>query len=316
MYWDKEFLLHEVKRDYTMINTVLGNVGESEIKAALCHEHICCYSEYLKMMSGGKLFDKEELIMAAVSRFKWLKDKYNVNLFVDCTPVNIGRNIDLLKLISKRTGVHIVCSTGFYYTEECLLFNTPVEFFTELYINDAKNVNAGVIKVAVENKSLSMLNKKLLIASANAQLQTGLPIIMHTNAENQNGTSALELLISEGVPTTAITVGHLSDTDDMDYILKIAQYGCYIGLDRLHENTTEEYIQKKLKTVNTLIEAGFMDRIILSHDALVYNGFDREPKINNNARYNYVFDNIFSRLPKEIAQTVYKRNPIRMLSCQ
>ena len=160
-----------------MIKTVLGNVHESEIKTALCHEHICCYSEYLNTMVNGKLFDKKELIKISADRLKYLKDKYDMNLFIDCTPVNIGRNIDLLKAVSEESGVHIVCSTGFYYTDECVLFNTPVEVLTEFYKNDAESINAGIIKAAVEKKELSPLNEKLLLASAKTQLQTGLPIV-------------------------------------------------------------------------------------------------------------------------------------------
>lgn len=299
-----------------MIKTVLGNVHESEIKTALCHEHICCYSEYLNTMVNGKLFDKKELIKISADRLKYLKDKYDMNLFIDCTPVNIGRNIDLLKAVSEESGVHIVCSTGFYYTDECVLFNTPVEVLTEFYKNDAESINAGIIKAAVEKKELSPLNEKLLLASAKTQLQTGLPIVMHTNANNQNGIKGLEILLGEGVPPSAITVGHLSDTENIDYILKIAGYGCYIGLDRLYENTTDEYLQKKLKTINALVDNGFADRILLSHDDMFYNGFDIEVKFNDTPRYNYVFDHILSKLPIDIAQMIISQNPIRMLKCQ
>ncbi len=299
-----------------MIKTILGNVHESEIKTALCHEHICCYSEYLNTMSNGKLFDKKELIKVSVSRLKYLKEKYNMNLFIDCTPVNIGRNIDLLKAVSEESGVHIVCSTGFYYTDECVLLNTPVKVLSKYYKNDAEGINAGVIKAAVEKEKLTFLNEKLLLAAANTQLQTGLPIVMHTNANNQNGIKGLEILLGANVPSSAITVGHLSDTENIDYILKIAGYGCYIGLDRLYENTTDEYVSQKLKTINALIDNGFVDRILLSHDDMFYNGFDIEPKLNNTPRYNYVFDHILSKLPIDVSQKIISQNPVRMLKCQ
>lgn len=299
-----------------MIKTVLGNVNESEIKAALCHEHVCAYSEYLMMMSGGKLFDQEELIMNSVRILKWLKDNYEVNLFVDCTPVNIGRNVEILKTVSRESGVHIVCSTGLYYTEEPILFDMPVDVLAEYYINDAKTTNAGVIKVAVESETLSEFNKKLLIVSAVAQRNTGLPIVLHTNANNQNGIRALEILLSQGVPPSAVTVGHLSDTDNFDYLKEIAGYGCYIGLDRLYLNTSKDYIKEKLKAINTLVDAGFEDKIILSHDELIYNGFDIVPKINNNPRFNYVFDNILKELNNDVTQVIIRKNPINMLKCQ
>ena len=41
------------------INTVLGTINESEVKACLCHEHICCFSEYLFKMAGKAYLDME-----------------------------------------------------------------------------------------------------------------------------------------------------------------------------------------------------------------------------------------------------------------
>ena len=42
-------------------NTVLGNIAENDVGVVLSHEHICCYSEYLYKMSGGKFPDIEPL---------------------------------------------------------------------------------------------------------------------------------------------------------------------------------------------------------------------------------------------------------------
>lgn len=299
-----------------MIKTVLGNIEASEINAVLCHEHICCYSEYLRKMSGNKNFCKEELCRAAVSRLKDLKQTYDMNLFVDCTPVNIGRDIELLKAVSEKSGVHIVCSTGFYYSEEVILRYTPTDVLTEYYINDAKTVNAGIIKAAVEDENLSEYDKKLLIVSANTHKETGLPIVLHTNAKKRNGLKALEILIGQGVSPSAVTVGHLSDTEDVDYISEVAEYGCYIGLDRLHNDTSEEYISKKMGVISKLIDAGITDRLLLSHDELIYSEFDTVPQIDYNARYNFVFDYILNKLPKETAEKIIRKNAVKMLNCK
>ena len=89
-----------------------------------------------------------------------------MNLFVDCTPINIGRNIYLLKKISKESGVHIVCSTSFYYTDETVLYNMSEEKLAECIVTDAKETNAGIIKAAAENEKLSTFNEKMLKATA------------------------------------------------------------------------------------------------------------------------------------------------------
>ena len=61
----------------------------------LVHEHICCYNEYLLKMAGDKYLDKNQLKSVAVEYLKFLKEKYGLKNFVDCTPINIGRDIDL-----------------------------------------------------------------------------------------------------------------------------------------------------------------------------------------------------------------------------
>lgn len=82
--------------------------------------------------------------------------------FIDCIPVNIGRDIALLKEISQKSGVNIICSTGFYYTEETVLYHSSAELIAEYIIKDAKKVNAGIIKWAGYTSNLPTFQKKTL----------------------------------------------------------------------------------------------------------------------------------------------------------
>ena len=297
----------------TKIKTVLGNISESDIGTVLPHEHICCCSEYLYRMSGEKYLDKDKLLACSVSYLKAIKEKYNLSTFIDCTPVNIGRDIELLKKVSEQSGVNIICSTGFYYTEESVLFNTSAENLSEHIIADAVNVNAGIIKCAVEYENISPFNEKILRACAKAQLELNLPIVMHSNAKNKNGIKALEIILSEGVKPQAVTVSHLSDTQDIEYIKFFAKRGCYIGLDRMYGNFSDEYFESKIHTITELADAGYADKILLSHDALFFNGFQETPKINETPRFNYCFDYILPKLSKGLAEKITEENPLKML---
>ncbi len=298
-----------------LFKTVLGDIPISELGITLPHEHICCYSEYLYGMAKNKYLDKEKLQKVSVKYLKELKTKYKLNTFVDCTPVNIGRDVALLKEVSQKSGVNIICSTGFYYTEEPVLYNASAQLIAEYIVKDAENINAGIIKCAVENETISDFNKKLLIASAIAQKTLGLPIILHSNANNENGIKALEILLTEGVKPQAITVGHLSDTEDLEYLLQVAQTGCFIGFDRLYDNRYESYISMTVNKITELCNLGYADKILLSHDTLFYNGFEVNPAINDKPRLSYVFNYILPRFPKEIIEKFMKENPIKMLKC-
>lgn len=296
-----------------MIKTVLGNINENEVTSALCHEHICCYSEYLFMMSGKNYLDKEKLCESAVRELVSLRENYGINLFVDCTAVNIGRDVELLKRVSEKSGVHIVSSTGFYYTRESVLSASSASEIARHMIYDAANTNAGIIKSAVEYGEITGFEKKMLEAAVITHKSTGLPIVLHSNANNGNGGAAADIMTALGAEPQSITVGHLSDTDNLDYVLKIAEKGCNIAFDRICNDTCEEYISKKVYAINVLCEKGFEDSILLSHDELVFSGFDKEPKIREQLRFSFSHKHILPRLDANIADKISRANVIKML---
>ena len=299
-----------------LFKTVLGDISESDLGVTLAHEHICCYSEYAYRMAGKDYLDKDALADTATVYLKELKKKYGLATFVDCTPINIGRDVELLKRISEQSEINIICSTGFYYTDEPVLYNTSAEQLCKYMVADAYAVNAGIIKCAVENEAITRFGEKLLRACAKAHLCLGLPIVLHSNANNRNALKALEILFLEGVNPNAVTVGHLSDTDDLEYVKNIASYGCFIGLDRLYKNTSEEYVSKKTQSILELCKAGYEDQILLSHDALFFNGFEAELKIDEQPRFSYCFDYILPQLTKSLSDKLMVQNPMRMLSCK
>lgn len=297
--------------DFVEARTVLGKRKIRKDAVTLSHEHICCYSEYLNIMSKSYL-DKTGLAEKSADILKNMKEKYGLELFIDCTPVNIGRDVELLKKVSELSGVDIVCSTGFYYNDEPILDCMSAETLAEFIAGNANNTCAGIIKAAVEYDTVSPFNIKLLKASAIAQRKTGLPIILHTNANNKNGVKAVEILLSENAEPKKIVVGHLSDTNDIEYIKNFARSGFYVALDRMYDNKTEEYITSKINQINALCEAGYADRILLSHDDSVFQGFCDKPQIRI-PRWSYMFEYILPRLDNDIAKKILQKNPLTML---
>lgn len=297
--------------DFCEIRTVLGKKKISKSTVTLSHEHICCYSEYLNTMSAGYL-NQAELTKKSVAVLKQMKEKYNLGLFIDCTPLNIGRNIPLLKNVSELSGVDIVCSTGFYYGDDPILNCMSAEALADYMVEDANNVCAGVIKAAVEYEEISEFNRKLLKASAIAQMKTGLPIVLHTNANNKNGLKAVDILLSENANAGKTVVGHLSDTKDTDYIKSFAKLGCYVAFDRIYENTNNDYINSKISQITDFCEAGYENKLLLSHDDAVFMGFNNNPQIKE-PRWSFMFDNIIPRLDIKLSKKILEENPIAML---
>ena len=272
--------------------TVLGEIAESELGVTLAHEHICCYFEYFYNMLQADYLDKEKLIHKSVEHLLHMKEKYNLATIIDCTPVNIGRDIEVLRQVSLKSGINIICSSGFYYTEERVLQDIAEEFISKVVLQDIQRTNAGSIKFAVEDKEMSGLSKKLFSALCTVQKKSDLPFVVHTNGRNENGRAVLDMVLSKGVKSSAVTIGHLSDSNDMDYVTEILKSGCYAGFDRIYKSSEEGYYDRKAKDIYTLCERGFADKIIISHDGLVFNGFHTDGAIREDNPYEPIFNRL------------------------
>lgn len=272
-------------------------------------------------MFGSDYLDKEMLINKSAEHLRHMKDKYNLSTLVDCTPVNIGRDIGILRKVSQKSGVNIICSSGFYYTDEAILYNISEEYIVDTILKDINKTNAGIIKFAVEDSEMNALSQKQLSALCTVQKDSGLPLVIHTNGRNKNGRAVLESVLEKGVSPSAVTIGHLSDSDDMGYVTELLKNGCYAGFDRIYKSADMNYYYKKAKDIYTICERGFADKILLSHDGLTFNGFHTNACIREDNPYEPIFSYLISEMlkigftEKEI-ETFITQNPKNMLLCK
>lgn len=62
---------------------------------------------------------------------------------VDGTPVNLGRDIRLIREVARRTGLNFIASTGFYYQEEPWLYFRDEEEIYDLLMGDCADGISG-----------------------------------------------------------------------------------------------------------------------------------------------------------------------------
>ena len=304
-----------------MIRTVCGLVRPEQLGRVLAHEHIITVHPGVHQMMGDRHFDQTRLIEAASAHLALLKEEHGLNALVDCTPPDLGRDIPLLQEISRRSGVHIRASTGFYYGEEPMLCRLEQDVLEQAMLTDLEKGCIGVIKTAVEAEHMTPLNRKVLLAAANVQLKTGLPLIVHTNSAACNGLEVLHLLLSAGAAPEAVTIGHVSDSEDVNYLAELAKSGCYLGYDRLYDDCSAEYIERKVRMLTTLCERGYGRQIVLSHDAQCYSEFVPRPALNPQPRFGYAFSHILPALQKaglsaDETEAMAGGNAVRELLCQ
>jgi len=137
---------------------------------------------------------------------------------------------------------------------------------------DDTGVKAAFLKCTVELHGIMADMPRILTCIAEAQKETGAPVMVHTNAEAKTGLPTLDFLTKAGVDPTKIVIAHAGDSNDLDYLRAIADTGAWLGCDRYGIevfNSSADRIETLLK----LIELGYTDQIHLSHDGAAFYDF-------------------------------------------
>jgi phosphotriesterase-related protein len=122
--------------------------------------------------------------------------------------------------------------------------------------------------------------------------RTLVPIMLHSYAPEHVDRRQLAILKEEGVDLRRVTVGHVNDTKDMEYLTWLLDQGCYLGMDRypgLHLSP-----HARTETLKSLIDAGKIDRLLLSHDCCLANPItfyppDVQESIEKGNPYGYLY---------------------------
>tara|TARA_R100000027_G_scaffold5589_1_gene4557 strand:- start:1526 stop:2506 length:981 start_codon:yes stop_codon:yes gene_type:complete len=254
------------------VETVLGPVVPEDLGATLIHEHILCSSLSLYHYFGESWLRKEEVIVTAATKLQRLRERYGVTTVVDGTPLNLSRDIRLLAEVSRRSGVHIVASTGFYHYDDFSYGRISVEDLAGYLLEECAqgaegtSIRPGILKCAVEE--LTPAAKFLLATVGRVQAATGLPVFVHTAPKRRNTLEALGMLQEAGSAPEKIIVGHCGDSNDTEYVREILRCGCWVEIDRLRRHQPEVFARKTAMVAN--LAQDWLHRLLISHDYICY----------------------------------------------
>ena len=96
----------------TTVQTVTGPVDGADLGRTLVHEHIRISYEG-ERSTRTYSWDRAETVERAVDKMGELLDA-GFRTFVDPCPIELGRDPELYAEIASRSGMQIVCTTGFY----------------------------------------------------------------------------------------------------------------------------------------------------------------------------------------------------------
>ncbi|WP_302491613.1 phosphotriesterase [uncultured Oscillibacter sp.] len=263
------------------IPTVTGLMDTSQLGYTLIHEHaVTCCDWAMRMCLRGQFCQEDRLLEMAVIQLKKAKAA-GIDTIVDGTPINLGRDIRLIRQASERSGVRVIVSTGFYHQEDPWLTWKPREEIYGYLANECEHgveetdILPGILKCAVDHLGLTDYIIKILGITAEAARTYHLPIFCHTVPELRHGSDILDIMEDHGVALENLIVGHSGDVDDVDYLESLLSRGCYLGMDRFGTVTATPgtTLERRVDTILRLCRDDWADRLLISHDYAPYTGF-------------------------------------------
>jgi len=309
------------------VQGVLGPIDTADLGFTLMHEHVLVMNWSMRQALPGWL-ERDELIAHAIGEAKAAKER-GVATLVDLTPVNLGRDIEILREVAEKSGIQIIAATGFYWTEEPWYQGWDVDRLVEFLLPEiTTNVQGttsqvGIIKAATDEPGVTELNRKLLQVAARLHRATGVPISTHTHVHSGTGRRQQEVFAAEGVDLTRVVIGHCGDTEDIAHLEEILKDGSTIGMDRFGLDFLLP-MEQRVSTIVELCKRGWAEQIVLSHDAACHiDWFPKEAIAEAAPRWTFrhIPDDVLPALraagvTEEHIQTMIVGNPRRIFERQ
>lgn len=265
------------------VSTYRGAVDADTLGWTLTHEHLFVRSPELDRDYPHPEWDAEAAVAGAIATLEDLHD-LGVRTIVDLTVPGLGRDVDLVARVARRTRVNLVAATG-WYTDEVLppFFRTHgpgrlvggpeplVEMFTRDVVDGIgdSGVRAGMLKVVTDRPGMTPDVTRVMEAAADVHGATGVPITTHSNPATRNGLDQTRFFLDRGVPPTHLVIGHSGDSTDPDYLLELLDHGVTLGMDRFGMAHTGDD-EHRVAMVADLVRRGYVDQLVLSHDSACF----------------------------------------------
>ena len=247
------------------------------------HEHVFVLTPDSQLQWPGE-WDEEAKVAEAVTKLRELAAA-GVRTIVDPTVDGLGRDIPRIARINEQVPeLNIVVATGIYtYTEVPHYFahrgpgalpDLP-EPMVDLFVHDIEqgiqgtDVRAAFLKCAIDHQGLTAGVERVLRACAKAQLQTGVPLMVHTHPGSRTGLEVQKVLADEGVQPRSVLLAHSGDTTDADHLQELAEAGFWLGMDRFGIDLTLDF-DGRVGVVVEMTRRGFAGSMVLAQDASCY----------------------------------------------
>jgi phosphotriesterase-related protein len=262
------------------VRTVLGDVSPDRLGVTYVHEHLIIDSPLVReTMPHIHLPSAED----AADELGLCRDA-GVGTVVDTMPAGSGRSVERLVEASRRSGVHIVASTGMhtqkYYDDVAWANTEDAEHLASRFIADLQigidrhdylgssvhrtEHRAGIIKAATSAEPNPQRDRRVFEAAAIASRRTGAPMLTHCEA-GLGAAHQIELLESLEVPLERVVISHTDKVDDPIYHRDLLETGVHLEYDQaLRQSDTDDNTTAML--LRSMIDRGFLAQLMVGTD--------------------------------------------------
>jgi phosphotriesterase-related protein len=262
-----------------LVETARGPVEAGSLGTTLMHEHVFVVSEEVRQNYPAD-WDEDERVDDAIVKLNALASQ-GCQTIADPTVLGLGRDIHRIRRVADGTRLNIIVATGLYTYDEVphyfayRLARQGLDPLAELFIGDITEgiadtgVKAAFLKCAIDAKGMAPGVERTLRAVCRAHAETGAPITVHTHPGSGTGDAVLAVLREEGANLAKVVLGHSGDSADLDYLMRLADAGCLLGMDRFGLDMITPF-ETRVATVAALCARGYAASMVLSHDASCY----------------------------------------------
>jgi phosphotriesterase-related protein len=253
------------------VESVNGPIDLEELGLTLIHEHFRATDEAARFQFPH-LYDEQAEWDVALSDANAVKG-HGVRTVVEPSAMYLNRDARFSKRVADESGVQVILATGVYTYDHLpqVLMNRTEDEIAEIFVHDIENgiqgtdIKAAFLKCSADEPGVTPNVEKIHRAAARASNQTGRPILAHSHPKSETGLAQMRVFEDEGVDPAKVQVAHTGDTDDLDYIERLLDTGCWIGMDRYGLDIFLP-TEKRNATVLALLERGYAERMFLSQD--------------------------------------------------
>lgn len=204
---------------------------------------------------------------------------------VDPTCRGIGRDPVKLRQIAEQSGVQVVMGAGYYLASSMPrdFHDLTIDAIADQIVDEAltgvdgTTAKIGLIGEIGVSADFTAEEEKSLRGAARAQARTGLPLMVHLPGWFRLGHRVLDIVAQEGGDLRHTVLCHMNPSHhDAVYQATLAQRGAFVEFDMIGMDFfyADQGVQcpsddDVARAIVELAEAGFLDRILLSHDVFL-----------------------------------------------